>query len=331
MQSTSATFSCHKCGTPYPWAPEIVGKTAKCRCGAILKVPAALPGSEAANQEVTCQQPNPGCLLPQDSQGGDDVVNAVFAPPPPPGSAPALEKNPNQKLPTAEESIIAMMGQLPPSAAKRVAPMEVPDEELDSKTEAELKELAQYGENDEHKPNDYLDFKLPLILLGVGLLLMFGEALYSAGRHGGSLIGAVIGVILVLVLNVVLITVGLLIAARFFGMNFGAVGTAILKIAAIYAAPSTLGGLVTTTLGGSMAVSILGGAVSVVLYWALLSYLFRLDGSQTMICAVCIGLVRMLTTMLLVGAMLGALGASIDADAKESMEEVDESLNSLAE
>ena len=53
---------------------------------------------------------------------------------------------------------------------------------------------------------------------------------------------------------------------------------------------------------------------------ALLAYLFRLDGSQTMACVLCIGILSMITKLFLVGTMLSAVRASMgsaDADATE--------------
>jgi hypothetical protein len=94
-----------------------------------------------------------------------------------------------------------------------------------------------------------------------------------------------------------------------------------LKIAAMYVAPTTLGGVLTAALGGDMPYVILGWGVSVVLYWALLSYLFRLDGSQTMACVVCISILGMLTRLFLVGAMLSALGASLESSDSEAPEQ----------
>jgi hypothetical protein len=35
-----ATFSCDACGKQYPWKPELAGKKAKCKCGALLNIPA---------------------------------------------------------------------------------------------------------------------------------------------------------------------------------------------------------------------------------------------------------------------------------------------------
>ena len=43
-----ATFSCDACGKQYPWKPELAGKKAKCKCGAVLNVPAQPQAARAA-------------------------------------------------------------------------------------------------------------------------------------------------------------------------------------------------------------------------------------------------------------------------------------------
>src|SRR5689334_2128033 len=36
-------FSCNSCGKKFAWKPEIAGKKAKCKCGAVITVPAKDP------------------------------------------------------------------------------------------------------------------------------------------------------------------------------------------------------------------------------------------------------------------------------------------------
>src|SRR5437764_5463840 len=43
-----ATFSCDSCGKQYPWKPELAGKKAKCKCGAVLSIPAQPQMARAA-------------------------------------------------------------------------------------------------------------------------------------------------------------------------------------------------------------------------------------------------------------------------------------------
>src|SRR5262245_55339411 len=43
-----ATFACESCGKQYPWKPELAGKKAKCKCGAVISIPAQAPAARAA-------------------------------------------------------------------------------------------------------------------------------------------------------------------------------------------------------------------------------------------------------------------------------------------
>jgi len=40
VEGPSSTFACPRCGLAHPWSPEHAGKTARCGCGHVLKVPA---------------------------------------------------------------------------------------------------------------------------------------------------------------------------------------------------------------------------------------------------------------------------------------------------
>lgn len=289
MEANTAHFACDKCGKPYDWSPEIVGKVAKCACGAALKIPAAQStvGSAAASSEAS-----------------ESI-------PPAPGEPR-----------TAHEAIISLYQPVSGRGRTR-APMELADEELDPKVEAELNDLAQYGDREEQqkKPNPYLDLQLPLILVGIGLMLAFGQASLDSHRHHGSLFWTLFGVTFGLIVGVILNVIALVVAAKFTGIYFGRIPTAILKIAAVYIAPTTLAGVLTAALGGDTPYAILGWGVSAVLYWALLAYLFRLDGSQTMACVVCISILRMLTNLFLAGAMLSALGTSMGSADNDAIDQ----------
>ena len=152
-------------------------------------------------------------------------------------------------------------------------------------------------------------------------MLLFGQASFLSHRHHGSLFGSLFSVGASLIVNIVLMIIAMVGAAKFSGIYFGNIPTAILKIAAIYVAPTTLGGLLTAVLGGELPVQILGYAVNFVLIWALLAYLFRLDGSQTMACVMCIGILSMITKLFLVGAMLSALGASMGSSDNDTIDQ----------
>src|SRR5688572_14501679 len=72
MESDDPKFSCDACGTEFRWKPEIVGKKAKCKCGAVIEVPehpTLVPLEEPAEDEAD-----------DDARGEYDVIE----PPPKP-------------------------------------------------------------------------------------------------------------------------------------------------------------------------------------------------------------------------------------------------------
>lgn len=46
-----ATFACDNCGKQYPWKPELAGRKAKCKCGALLNVPAQPQPARAPSRQ----------------------------------------------------------------------------------------------------------------------------------------------------------------------------------------------------------------------------------------------------------------------------------------
>jgi hypothetical protein len=156
------------------------------------------------------------------------------------------------------------------------------DDELDPEIEAELAATGKFGEDDPNVPDPRRDFQVPLALIILGFVLTGADFALGAHAHAGVAMAAgMFAAGVKLALGMVLMLGAALAAAKFAGINFGPVGPALLKLAGLCLAPSALGDLVTTSLGGDMAVAQIGWVVRIVLYWALISYLFRLDGGQT--------------------------------------------------
>ena len=220
------------------------------------------------------------------------------APAAPPAAAPPGE--PSSQVP-------GFLGTPGPNAAG--------DESLSPEIEAELAATAQYGEEDHNKPDPRRDRHVPVALLVVGFVLTVADAVFAAHTHAAA---AVAGGVLVagakLVIGTLLMLGGALAAARFAGINFGPAGPAILKLAALCLAPSALGDLTTTLLGGDMAVAQIGWVVRVVLYWSLVSYLFRLDGFQTVIVTGSITVVKVVTGVIVGSLFLMSIMPAPDGD-----------------
>jgi len=248
-QAGAATFPCPKCRLAHPWSPEYAGRTARCGCGQVLKVPAAL-----------------GTAAPE---------------------------------PAAARPVVEYAG---PSDSNITSFMRAPaaDEALDPEIEAELAATGRYGEGDPTTPDPKRDFQVPVALIVLGFLFTGADFAYTMHAHPGVAMAAgMFAAGVKLVLGMVLMLAGALAAAKFGGINFGPLGPALLKLAGICLAPSAAGDLVTTLLGGDMAVAQLGWVVRIVLYWALISYLFRLDGGQTAVVVGTLTIVKIVSAVLI--------------------------------
>ena len=289
-QCASLTFPCPRCRLAHPWAVEHVGKTARCGCGHVLKVPPA-----------------------------SAVPGAAAVPPPVP-------------LPANDDS-----GHLPAFLRMPPAPAAGHDA-LSADVEAELAAVGKYGEEDLTRPDPRRDLHVPVALLVIGFVITIIDFGYS--MHPGVAVAA--GVLITgikLFFGMILMLGAALLAARFAGVNFGPIGPALLKLAGLCLAPSALGDLTTTLLGGDMAVAQIGWVVRVVLYWALVSYLFRLDGGQTAIVVGTITVVKLIA-FVFIGSLLALAFGSFIPDASDfggaagddsALTSLDENLKSIEE
>lgn len=290
LAAEGATFPCPTCRRDHPWAAEYAGRTARCGCGHILKVPAALTSPEAAHQT-----------------------------PPAVPAADASDKVPSfLRMPAA------------PAGG---------DDALPADVEAELAAVAKYGEEDPNKPDPRRDKHVPLALIAIGFLITVADFAYAMHSHPGAALAA--GVLVTgfkLVFGMILMLGAALVAARFAGVNFGPLGPALLKLAGLCLAPSALGDLTTSLLGGDMAVAQIGRIVQIVLTWCLVSYLFRLDGIHTMIVVGTITVVKIVAVVFIGSLTLLAFGSLTDgasgggaADDEPAMTSLEEDLKILEE
>lgn len=287
----TAAFDCPKCGRSHVWLPDDAGRLAKCACGRTVQVPDMPKGTTEEEQFAWMK-------IAANRAAADDSTADKPGQTTPPGST-------------------LVPGRLSDGSA---------DRQLDAHTEAELAALDKYGPSDPVKPDPFRDIKLPAILIGIGLLLMSLRIGYLAThRDASSLLGLTVGVVVELLVNVVLMLLGVLGAARFARISFGQLGPAILKLCAIYVAPTMLGMLVSVMLGGDIAVAALAWGFSLILYYALTSYLFGLDGSQTITCVTAIGVTRfaarVVVGMLLISRLSGAADSpSLSADSPDTQQ-----------
>ena len=270
-QGEGLTFQCPKCRLAHPWSAEHAGKTARCGCGYVLKVPAWVDGAPA--------QPAPAAAHS--------------------AAAPLVD----YAGPTDEQM---------PAFLRASGGATSPEDELPPEIEAELAATGKYGEADPNVPDPKRDFHIPVAMLVIGFLLTGADFAFRMHANPGIAMAAgMFAAGVKLILGMIFMLGGALVAAKFSGINFGPIGPALLKLAALCLAPTALGDFATTLLGGDMAVAQLGWLVRIILYWGFVSYLFRLDGGQTAVVVGTISVVKIVAGVILASMLFLSLAPSV--------------------
>jgi len=127
---------------------------------------------------------------------------------------------------------------------------------------------------------------IPLGMVGAAVVIIGGVIVSMGGVEAAA--GSWAQLALSTGIGVGLMLVALFITARLMGIGFGPVDSAIIKLTAIYLLPSAIQLAILATTG----IGFIGWLVSIVLYLVLLGWLFDLELSETLICAVVIFMVN---------------------------------------
>ena len=136
--------------------------------------------------------------------------------------------------------------------------------------------------------NEAKEVKIPAALLGIALVVFVGYGFYTAGAAGAAMALVALGI--QLVIGVVLAIIACFITAKLMGISFGPIGTASLKLAAIFAFPAAV----------SLFIPLVGWLVALFLYFGLLAWLFDLEGMEVVVCAIVIWGIRVFVFMFIV-------------------------------
>lgn len=145
--------------------------------------------------------------------------------------------------------------------------------------------------------------KAPLILFGIGLLILLIAAFAVGGPRGTA--GALIALAIILALYLPLTVAAMYIVAGILGVSFGILKTAILKLAAI-----TLFTAAIDQVGAWVGLPVTGFLVAVAASFFLFSYFFDLDARDTILSVILISVLRWCLG-LVVAVMVAALVAPV--------------------
>jgi hypothetical protein len=147
---------------------------------------------------------------------------------------------------------------------------------------------SQFEDTQTSNPKDY---KIPLALLGVGVLIYMVYALIVGGIPGVAAMALVLP--LRIVIQAALGIVACMITAKIMGTAFGYAGPAAAKLAAVFVFPGAV----------TFLIPYIGWIIALLLYWGLLEWLFELEALETIMLVIVIFFVNIGAILLL--AFLG--------------------------
>jgi hypothetical protein len=127
------------------------------------------------------------------------------------------------------------------------------------------------------------DITAPIVLLLIGLAMRFAEIPFDRSLSGTSLGGAAAIAIFQVVLTVALMLVGVLVAAKVLGENFGLVGPAILKFCGMAVFAGACGALVVAVSHYQLRGFVIAMNVMFLIYFAGFCSLFSLEPQEALI------------------------------------------------
>jgi hypothetical protein len=194
------------------------------------------------------------------------------------------------------------------SLSQGPAPMEVPKEDLDPKILAERRALGEFFDEEAPIPIDPVrDVHGPFVLLAIGALLVSWQVADLAEASHTSAFFAGLTFVVFEAIELALSLLGVMAAGKLMGIYFGKAKTALYKLTAVHMAPSAIALMISTSMGDDAVGKVVATGASILLFWASFTFLFRIKAWQTLVCVVCIVLVRFLVAMVIVGALLGLI------------------------
>ena len=296
-------MSCGGCGKSVAWKPQYAGKRLKCKCGFVMVGPPAAPGRVGSAPVKT---PTTVVSAPP--------AKSVAAPPPPPNTDEAGDDF-EALLAQAEEYAIAEEASKPKEKPKPVRAVAVGASAGGAGAVAlPASPMLGYARTMPRKPDEAAvsgmlhDVYAPLGLLVAGVLANFLDARVR-GLHDPAMM--TVFVMITCTINLVLVFSALLIGVKLLDLGLGSIGPALLKIAAVALLPAAIGDIVRYyTLG------IVAWPMTVIMYYALLYFLFQLDGSEMWIVVAIIWLMQTWISLLILGLLFGAMGIGLRSGAR---------------
>ena len=264
MSEATGTFHCPACAAAFTWKPQYAGRRMRCKCGQVFAPAEPNPLDDADAYAVTED------ATPEPARR---TVAPVIQPPPPPAAAPAEP---------------AQGGAVPASFAMMYG------------------RRSRYAQ-EQAEPEEGSNFKniyLPLVLLALGLGLRVTQLVYANADRGNkwAAVGeaaptpgrAALLAVCEMVIATAIIAGGAMLSAVVLNINFGPVGKAGLKLAAIAVFATGVASWVTVFDRDRYSVTglIVALHLVVIIYWIAMAWFFSLELQETLLTVAIISLVQ---------------------------------------
>jgi hypothetical protein len=290
MPSECPHFSCPQCGSKKVWKPEIAGRTARCGCGNILKIPAEQPGvaAAAAKRQVALVSDDPfeAAAAEAAAAGGDGHDELAPAP-----AAPSRGgRKPTTFIPP--EVVIEREGadgsvQTVGAVARTVVRAQNPA------LLTAHKRLKREEPEPEPAASMVRDYVLPGILIALGVYLCFLDGQYKGSEGGWQPLDKVVGPVLINMAASLAFAVGAVFAASAMGgVAFTEpVPVVIYKLCGVALVPGAIGSLALSYIGGING-SMAGTFLALACLFVLFMMLFRMSMEDRVVCVMLMFIIR---------------------------------------
>lgn len=280
------SIACTVCDRKYRWKPQLAGRKMKCKCGQVIVMPIqpddidymfAMAKTENSPTRQTSNCPSCGTRLKS-------------------GAALCISCGHNLKTGDVVQTAI----NAPAFGAAASAPMEEPVGGIYANAMASRKKALGF-----HSTNDPATERRKHVYIPLGMAVVsFIILCVSSTFLGDTLISSVTEQGISLAVMIPILLLGLFTGAKFLDIGYGPLNTALLKLAAILLVPDACFILIFVLFGssgmlfGSFAVMLVGGvlgwAMSIIVYYFLISYLFDLDPNDTFKTVIALFLTKLL-------------------------------------
>jgi hypothetical protein len=314
--TTAGKFACDACGKSYTWKAELAGKRVKCKCGAVMTVPASDPAAAVAAEDA----------LPPDFEDlyalaqGEVVAEAV--------TPPAFTRGGGSKCPSCgtsvESAAVLCVGcgmnlktgkkiKTQKAGGGGAAVPAMAGAAGGGKRSSAMLGYAQMAPKrhggDEERSGDVFfhpvkDLYIPGALVVAGTVMSYLALVFHHDVKPGVALFAV-GVMTLI--NLILTVPAVLATVKMFDLGLGPIGPGVLKIAACAILPGAIGELMGMIFTGA-AGGYIGWCISYLATLGIFMKLLDMDFGEVLMCSSFIFVIRTWVVYALLFAMMNGMG-----------------------